>query len=164
MKNVFFIALIALLASCSPTKRLARLLERYPIPATVDTVLTPGATIYKDTTVYKYLPGETVVENVYIDVPIAIPDTFVEAKTSTAKAIAWVQDNNLGLQLIQYDTVIQWKIDSALVTHTDTMIITKDIPYPVIEKVGVKEYWRVVAIVLGLIVLVAMFLLFRRKR
>ena len=159
-KFVLFLAIV-ILAGCSPTRRLARLLERYPMPEKIDTLYTPGKTIYRDTTVYKYLPGEVSVESTHIDVPISIPDTFIEAHTSTADAIAYLQDNVLGLQIIQYDTVIQWKIDSALVYHRDTVVITKDIPYPVIEKAKPfykNGFW----VVGGLLVLMILLLILRK--
>ena len=152
------------LASCSPQRRLARLLEKHPLPEKVDTLYLPGETIYKPTTVFKYLPGEVSVESLYIDVPVSIPDTFIEAHTSTADAIAWLQNNKLGLQLIQYDTVIKWKIDSALVTHMDTVVVTK-------EKVVIKEveadcspFWRNATIILGAIVLLSILLIFLRRK
>jgi hypothetical protein len=161
-KFVLFLAIV-ILAGCSPTRRLARLLERYPIPEKIDTLYTPGKTIYRDTTVYKYLPGEVSVESLYIDIPISIPDTFIEAHTSTADAIAYLQDNVLGLQIIQYDTVIKWKIDSALVYHRDTVVITKDIPYPVIEKA--KPFYKNGFFILAGLILVSLvlFFVFRRK-
>lgn len=163
MRKILIVLTLVILASCSPTERLARLLERYPIPEKVDTLYTPGETIYRDTVVTKYLPGEVSVESIYIDVPISIPDTFIEASTSTADAIAYLQDNELGLQLIQYDTVIQWKIDSALVFHTDTIIVTKDIPFPVIEEVG--TFWKHGFYVLaGLAALILLIVLLRRRR
>lgn len=164
MKNKLLLILsIVILAGCSPTKRLARLLERYPLAETHDTLYLPGETVYKDTTVFKYLPGEISSESIYIDVPISIPDTFIEVKTSTAKAIAWLDSNELGLQVIQYDTVIQWKIDSALVYHTDTIIVIHDIPFPVVEKV--KPFYKNGFFILAGLILVglAMFFLLRRK-
>lgn len=159
MKRILLILSIVILAGCSPTKRLARLLERYPMEPTVDTVYR-DTTIYRDTVVTKYLPGESVVNNVYVEVPGTLPDTVIWAETSLAYAAAHLESNHLGLELIQYDSVFKWKLDSALVQNIDTVIITRDVPYPIIEKAkGVKTFWRSAAIVLGVIVLIGMILL-----
>jgi len=161
----FSLLLMIVLVGCSPTKRLARLLERYPIPETHDTVLIPGEVIYRDTIIYKYLPGESTVNNVYFHDTVNIPDTIIMAETTFARALAHLDDNHLGLELIQFDTVFKWKLDSAIRVNRDTIRITNDIPYPVITERGVKSYWRVVAITLFGIILIAMILLFAfRKR
>lgn len=159
MKKLVLLLAIAILASCSPAKRLARLLEKYPQPVEIDTVYTPGKTIYKDTTVFKFFPGEVSVESVYIDVPVAIPDTFIEAHTSTADAIAWIQNNELGLQLIQYDTLIQWKIDSAIRIHSDTIYIEKEQIVTVTEYKD-RSFYKSGFFIFGGLVLVMLLLLF----
>ena len=134
MKNKFLLILtIAILASCSPQRRLARLLDRFPLDSTIkieyrDTI------IYKDTTLYKYLPGEADTVELYVDVPISLPDTVLLTRTSLAEATAYLQDNILGLRLVQFDSLFQWKLDSALRHDIDTLIIVKTIPFPVIEK------------------------------
>ena len=159
MKRILFIFILAILAGCSPTKRLARLLERYPMEPTVDTVYR-DTTIYRDTIVTRYLPGESTVNNVYVEVPGTLPDTVIWAETSLAWAAAHLNSNHLGLELIQNDTLFKWKLDSALVHKIDTIIITRDVPYPVIEKAkGVKVFWRSATIILGAIVLIGMILL-----
>jgi hypothetical protein len=164
MKKLVLLLAIAILASCSPTKRLARLLEKYPQPEKIDTVYTPGKTVYKDTTVFKFFPGETSVEHVYVDVPVALPDTFIEAHTSTADAIAWLQNNELGLQLIQYDTLIQWKIDSAIRIHSDTILIEKEKIVTVTEYKD-RPFYKNSFFILGGIILISLILLFAfRKR
>lgn len=159
MRNVLLILTIAILASCSPQRRLARLLERYPVPEKIDTVYAPGQTIYRDTTVFKYLPGQVAVESLYIDVPVPIPDTFITASTATADAIAYLQDNELGLQLIQYDTVIRWKIDSALVTQRDTVVITRD-KIVTVEKLVTKPFYRNGFFILAGLILIVLVLFF----
>lgn len=163
MKKVLFILTLVILASCSPTKRLARLLERHPQPEKRDTLYIPGETIYRDTTVYKYLPGEVSVESTYIDVPISIPDTFIEASTSAADAIAYLQDNVLGLQLIQFDTVIQWKIDSALVYHTDTIKVNVE-KIVTVEKMVNKPFYKNGFFILAGLISIALLFYFLLKR
>jgi hypothetical protein len=162
MSRIFlFVMTAVILASCSPTKRLARLLERYPMEATVDTVYR-DTVIYRDTTVYRYLPGESVTNNVYFKDTVDVPDTVIMAETRFAFAAAHLTDNKLGLELLQKDTVIKFVLDSVLVHNIDTIIVTKDIPYPVIEKP--KPLYKYGFFILGALVLIAMFLLFAFRR
>lgn len=151
-----------ILASCSSTKRLARLLERHPLPERHDTVYIPGETIYIDTTVYRYLPGDTVEKKVYVDVPYDIPDTSIVAFTELASARAFLRDNQLGLWLAQYDTVFQWKLDSAIRINKDTVMVIQETTVPEYIKTG--TFWRSGFLVLaGLIIIFAvLFFLLRR--
>ena len=132
MKSFLLLLAIAIMASCSPQRRLARLLDRFPLDS-ITKIEYRDTTIYKDTTIYEYLPGETETVEVLVDVPYAIPDTLLLARTSLAQATASLQDNVLGLDLVQFDSLFQWKLDSALRHDIDTMIVIKTIPFPVIE-------------------------------
>jgi len=163
MKKIILLLLAVSLVGCSPQKRLARLLERYPIQPIVDTFYKVGPIIYRDTVVFRYIPGETVTQSVYIDVPVDIPDTFMEVESSMATALAWLQSNELGLELHQKDSVFQFKLDSAIRVNRDTIIITNDIPYPVIEKAK-PFYKNGFFIVAAIMLLMLLFLfLFRGK-
>ena len=165
MKQII-IALMTLviLASCSPQRRLARLLERHPQPEKIDTLYLPGETIYKDTTVFKYLPGETVTVNVPFDVPIDIPDTVIIAETSFATALAYLDDNHLGLDLIQNDTVFQWKLDSAIRENTpDTLKITNE-TIVTVEKLVNKPFYRSGFFILAGLIIIALLFYFLLRR
>jgi hypothetical protein len=164
MKKLIFLLSIVILAGCSPTKRLARLLERHPVPEKIDTVFTPGETVYKDTTVYKYLPGETAVESLYIDVPVSIPDTVLVAHTSAAGAIAWLQNNQLGLRLIQYDKVFEFMLDSAIRENTpDTIRITNE-KIVTVEKMVNKPFYRSGFFILAGLIIIALLFYFLLRR
>jgi len=163
MKSFLLLLAIAIMASCSPQRRLARLLDRFPLDS-ITKIEYRDTTIYKDTTIYEYLPGETETVEVLVDVPYAIPDTLLLARTSLAQATASLQDNVLGLDLVQFDSLFQWKLDSALRHDIDTMIVIKTIPFPVIEKIPPKPFWRIGFLVLSGLVLIAMILLFRVRK
>ena len=164
MRRVILISVVILLCGCSPQKRLARLLERFPIDTTTiieyrDTV------IYRDTLVTRYLPGEIVIDSVMVRIPVEvpIPDTSVTLHTSLATSIAWLEDNVMGMRLIQYDTLFQFLLDSAIRENSDTITITNNIPYPVIEKTGL--FWKYGFITLaGLILILAVLWFLLRKR
>ena len=158
MKRIILLLLAVSLLGCSPQKRLARLLERYPIQPIVDTLYLPGPIFFKDTIITKYLPGETDSVEILIPVPFDIPDTSIYAFTTLAHATARLEDNRLGLDLVQLDSLFQWKLDSAIREHSDTVMILKEVPYPVIKKA--KPFYKNGFFILAGLILVGMILLF----
>jgi len=166
MKRIVLILLVVSLVGCSPCKRVARLIDKCPPEVTQDTIYLPGEVIYKDTTVFRYLPGDTVREQVLVKVPYQIPDTSVMARTSLAEAKAMLRSNRLKLQLIQYDSVFQWKLDSAIRTHTpDTIEITNTTYFKIPTKTKACQFFQSGFFILaGLIVLgIVLFFVFMRK-
>jgi hypothetical protein len=140
MNKTILFFIIFILAGCSPQRRLARLLERYPLPEVHDTVYLPGKTVYKDTTIYRYLPGEIDTVEIQVPVPFAIPDTSVTALTSLATARAYLKHNRLGLSLIQNDSLFKFLLDSAIRENRDTIKIetVKEVP----KLVPPNPFWR----------------------
>jgi hypothetical protein len=143
-------------------KRLARLFEKHPeeFPERIDTFYLPGETIYKDTTVIRYLPGETTTVEVPIHVPIRIPDTTIYASTSLASALAHLKNNKLGLELIQNDTLFQFLLDSAIREQTpDTVMVVKE--HTVEKQVDVtKPFWKIGFLILAGLLIIGMFFRF----
>ena len=151
MKKLILLSVVILLCGCSPQRRLAHLLERYPLSA--DTVIEYRDTIiYSDTTLYDTILGEIILDTVIIPTEVDLPFTELSMGTSLASAHAWVLNNQLGLELIQYDTVFAWKLDSALRQDIDTIYMQVVKEVPVIEKVG--TFWKH-----GFLVLVGLFLI-----
>jgi len=163
MKNkLVFILAMMILASCSPQRRLARLLERYPLPEKIDTLYLPGETIYKDTTIYTEIPGETVTVELYVDVPVSIPDTSILAETELAVAKAYLKDNTLGLELKQLNQIYQFKLDSAIRMHSDTIVIEKETT--VKEYIKPNPFWKNGFYILAGLIVVVLFLFFLLRR
>lgn len=82
-----------------------------------DSIVYREKLVYKDTTIYKYLPGDTVFKNtyVYIDKNTGLINSKkIYAFTSLAEASAWVSNSKLNLNLIQKDTTIEIRLDSAI--------------------------------------------------
>ena len=155
---VFFIVVV--LAGCSPQRRLARLLERYPIQETSDTVYNT-IIAYRDTVIFELIPGDTVCRDTIIPIQVDLPYTELKTRSTFAEATAWVLNNKLGLELIQYDTLFAFKLDSALVTNIDTVVITQVVPYPVVEKANPfwkNGFWVLAGVVLVIILLMLWFL------
>lgn len=165
MRKLTLFLAIMVLASCSPQRRLARLLERYPLPETHDTVYLPGKTIYKDTIITRYVPGDSVEVEIPIFVPVDIPDTAIRANTGLASATAYLQDNTLGLRLIQNDSLFKFLLDSAIRENIDTVRIeiVKEVPKLVPPNPFWKNGFWILTGVLILSIIVFAFFVTRKK-
>ena len=160
MKKLILLSVVILLWGCSPQRRLANLLEKFPLDA--DTVITYRDTIiYSDTTLYDTIPGEVILDTVLIPTEVDLPFTELTMVSSLALAHAWVQNNELGLKLIQYDTVFVWKLDSALQQNIDTVYVRTVKEVPIIEKVG--TFWKHGFLVLAGLILISLILFFVLK-
>ena len=104
MKRLILLAVVILLCGCSPQRRLARLIERFPLDTTTS-IEYRDTTIYRDITITRYLPGESITNTITLDVPIDLPDTIIIVETSLARALAHLDNNELGLELIQFDSI-----------------------------------------------------------
>jgi len=166
MRKLLLVLAIMILASCSPQRRLANLLERFP-PEITTHIEYRDTIIYRDAFFEVYLPGATVYDSIIVEklveIEVDVPYTFLYAETMLAEATASIQNNKLRLELIQRDSLFRFLLDSAIREHSDTTIITNNIPFPVIEKA--KSFWKHGFIVLaGLFVVgVLLFFLFRRR-
>jgi hypothetical protein len=149
--------MFVVLASCSPQKRLARLLEQYPLKT--DTVVKyKDTTIFRDALVIKHIPGETIYRDTLIPFKVDLP--YMELKTTSmfADARAWIWENRLGLEIIQHDTFFQFKLDSALRQDIDSIFVETVREIPVIEKAN--PFWKHGFLVLAGLLLLAMTLFF----
>jgi len=133
--KVGFAILIILLSVSCVTQR--KCLEKFP--PDIDSVLTiRDTTIYRDTVISRYLPGDTVYSWRYIFDTVEIntepelypPDTAF-AETDLALAKAWVdvrgRFSKVNVILIQKDTTLQFRLDSALRAsdHWERLYITE---------------------------------------
>jgi len=159
MKRTVVFFIVVFLTSCSPQRRLVRLLERYPIPA--DTII-QDTTIYRDSIIYETIAGDTVVDSITIPVEIDLPYMKITRHTAWASATAWLLDNQLGLELIQTDTIVEFVMDSVIVEREVEKVVTRT----VVKEVYVKrKFWMHGFLVLaGLSVLVIVLWLLLGKR
>lgn len=112
-----------------------------PSRDTMRIVETKDTIIYRDTILYKYLPGETKYDTITIQCPPPppsyIPDTAY-AETSFAEARAWWSYPFIKLMLDQKDTTLllkasikeamHWRSEYEKVTTIPQPIVTKYIP------------------------------------
>ena len=162
MKNkVVVLFCLVILASCSPQKRLARLLEKYPLPTETE-IEYRDTIIYRDTVVYIYMPGDTIRDSVLIPVEVDMPYMELKRAVMYAEATAWIRNNQLGLQIIQYDTLFKFKLDSAIKMNIDTLIIKEIVTVP--EIIKQNSFWKHGFLVLAGLILIGLVLFFLLKR
>lgn len=120
MKPFFYLLLITfLLSSCITSEKCQR---RYPPQVTTlvkDSIIEKTSTIYKDSLVYLKLNPDTVTLIQYEhysnpDDPTIITIDSISAENRFCVAWSWVDDSQLGLSLIQKDTLLAFKLDSAI--------------------------------------------------
>ncbi len=172
MRTSIYMLLIALMVvGCSPQKRLGKLLLKYPIPPEI--TYTKGPIEYKDTTIIKYLPGETITEILDLNDLLStvecpeIPDIKpVHAETSLASVDVWVDEGKLKVRLIQHDSIFQFHLDNAIRENSDTVWIDRIVLVDV--KVKPKDYSFYKSgffIFLGLIIIIiTLLLVFIKKK
>jgi len=157
MKKVLLLLIVIILSGCSIERHIAWHLQKHPLPAIHDTTYIIN-TFIRDTIVYEQIPGDTVVDSIPIPVEIDLPYMELKRISTWSEATAWIRDNRLGLELVQYDTVIQILLEAAIVEHRDTVKIITTVEVPVLVKP--KPFWKHGFFVLAGLIVVSMILLF----
>lgn len=182
MKRLILLAIVILLCGCSPQRRLARLHERFP-PDTTRTV----EIVYRDTIIKVPIPGDTAYIETKIPVPYLDIDSIskllglnedqktiiddlnkqltssfdvapIYNETDLAKSKAWIEDGILKSELYQKDSILNIKLDSAIMENKTT----DRIPYPVIVKA--KPFYKNGFFILAGILLISLILIFAFRR
>lgn len=116
-KTIVSLAIAALFLTLSCATR-RRCMEKFPVVSnTLRIITTRDSIVVRDTTVFIKIPGEIVHDSVPIPCPPPpasyIPDTAY-AETSLTYAKAWWRYPVIKLLLVQKDTTIEQRLDSAL--------------------------------------------------
>ena len=109
MKYLIIVLLGLVITSCSP-----KIIKEV---VTKDSIIYKELISYRDTTIFRYLPADTVYKEtiVYVDkVTGLVNSKKLFAFTSLAEASAWVYNSKLFLNLIQKDTTIEFRLDSVI--------------------------------------------------
>jgi hypothetical protein len=158
------IVLAVLLASCATQKRCY---EKWSMkPDTIRTVEIRDSLVYKDTTVYKYLPGENRVDSVFIPCPPPPPDYIPDtayAKTSMATAKAWWSYPFIALKLVQHDSLFTLRLDSARKESYHWRTEYDNVTQVLKEKYVPKIYKDALSICIFIFVAMAVWLGFKIK-
>jgi hypothetical protein len=183
MKSTLLILVLVILASCSPQRRLAGLLERFPL----DTIKTTTIE-YRDTIVEVPIPGDTAFVETEVPVPYLDADSIAELwglncdqkdlidslnkqltrsfdvrpiynETAFAKSKAWIANGILKSELTQKDSIIDVVLDSVIQEN----ITIERIPYP--EYIPAKPLYKYGFFIFGGLILISLILLiiFRRR-
>lgn len=162
MKNIYIIILL-LFASCTPQKRLSRLLQKYPLPVqTVTTVKDSVIVEYRDRVVYDTIHGDTVYTEkvLYKEIPTGIrrSDTAI-LENDYAQAKAWVYNAKVHLYLLQKEQVIQRRLEAAdkMTTYWREKYTTKETttpPVKYIPKLVKFAAWGFVVLIILLAVII----------
>ncbi len=174
--------MMVILAGCSPQKRLARLLVRFPPDTTATT-----ETTHRDSIIDLVIEGDTSTSVSPVFVPYLDVDSILKLlklnstqqgvidslnkelvnsfdispvynETEFAQSKAWVENGILNSELFQKDTIAPVLVEDAITDNTTT----NNIPYPVIEKVG--QFWKHGFLVLVGLILIGLTLWFLLKR
>ena len=153
-------AVIVLASSCGQNY----CLRKFPPVVTSDTTYIETVRTevkYRDTTIYKTIPGEKVIDTVYIKEikPGVFTSDTTYAETSLAYAKAWVFRNKLSLELVQRDTTIEFRLENALrETEIWKEKYTKIVNKEVVKVPKIPTLFKVSTYLLGAILIVLMFL------
>ena len=117
MRNIILLILLASLTGCFATRK--RCLNLYPPTSSRDSVVHEAirdSIVFKDTTVFVSIPGETITDSVpfpvYVEKSIKI-DT-ARAETAFAKAKAYYSNRAIHIILEQKTTDLEIRLDNAL--------------------------------------------------
>jgi len=132
MKNVFFIALTALIISCTPQRRLERLLERHPELTHIDSV--------------------TINDTIRVIVPEISVDTVVDIKTLLDTVFLEKEQLKVKVWMDKYHKVyIKGKCDTIYIDK----VVTRKIPVRIYEKTPLwKKFinWIALILIIALII------------
>lgn len=151
-KTALLISLILIITSCSPQKKLARLLERNPELKEKQIVLARG-------TVKTTFPG--VVGDTVIKIYDSVPGDCPELKEDTAV----VQEENL--------TARSWISGDSLYLEAECDTVYQEVPFEVpieVEKIVYRKprdglsWWRAIAIIEFLLIIVIIYIVLRARK
>ena len=155
MKYLLLMLIISIgFTSCITEQKCDR---RYPPKIIVkDSIVYNYNTLYKDTTITLYLPGDTVYQDsiVYVikdKLTGLINSDSVIVSTEFATAIAWVEGSILKQVLIQHDIIVNQRIDSAVRVTTER--IEKYHSEVILEPVYLVHWYDKIARWLAIIVI-----------
>jgi len=159
MKAILYLSLFLALLGHSGCVTYKKCLEKFPPSRdTLRITQVKDSIIYRDTTIYVKIQGETKHDSVFVKIPeegkLFSFDTLRQ-DTPLASAEAWIADSYLQLKLTQKDTTIltklskaimeayHWKSEYEKVTETP-----KEVKY--IPKIYKYSLWIVIVLILGI--------------
>jgi hypothetical protein len=167
MKNLAILILVLISSSCVTQKVCQR---KFPISAdTVRIVILKDSIVYRDTVITVHLAGEVVRDTIRIPCPPPppsyVPDT-ARAETKLAVAAAWWDFPNISLRLIQKDTTIETRLDSAIreayYWRKEYEAVTKIVTVKYIPVIYRISLWICVGILVAVLLITFVTIVFRK--
>lgn len=150
MKLLIILLLVTIIASSCITRKACE--RRFPTLIHDSTqIVTNTITVYRDTTLYIHIPGDTVFKSINIDEGVSL------IKTPYTTSYAWVTDGILKHKLEQKDTAVLQNIKGALRTTTKDQQYNKTIER--VKYVNKLTNWQIFQIYLGRLLTVLIILL-----
>lgn len=119
---LFSIFLLVFMSACTTKKKCMRLYP--PIESRDSIVIIKTNTITKDTTIFIYMPADTVYlsDTIYLDENGQMASDTMKSALKWSYAAAWVANNRLYLEHQTKDTIIEQLIENAIrESKTDTI-------------------------------------------
>jgi hypothetical protein len=154
MKYYFILVSLLVLSSCTTLKKCN---ERFP-PQVETVTIHRDSTIYRDTTIFVYIKGETIHDTtkVYIDRSGLIQSDISFLNTQYSWSKAWVNNSRLFHTLVQRDDSISSTIRNAIKNQSKIEYITTT----TIEKVERSlSWWQTLQIWCGRVFLTCLILI-----
>jgi hypothetical protein len=141
MKNItiLFFALL-MLSGCITQQKCDR---KFPCKGHDSlSVITNTKLVYRDTTIYVYLPGQTVRDTVkiYLDANSIMHSDVSKLYTSLAESWAWVENGKLMHRLTQNDTLLAQHIKNAIMQSFSTVTTSEN--KTIIKEVNRINGWQ----------------------
>jgi hypothetical protein len=118
MKAILYLSLFLTLLGQSGCVSYKKCLEKYPPSRdTLRITQVRDSIIYRDTTIYVKIQGETKHDSIFIKIPVEgklFSFDTLRQDTPLASAEAWIADSYLQLKLTQKDTTILTKLNNAV--------------------------------------------------
>ena len=114
MRNIVFLLLVSLLTGCFASKK--RCERLYPVIVSTDTVVREtvrDSVVLRDTTIFVSIPGETLIDSVFVKPGIVLSDT-IRLETSFALALAYYKTPKVHLILEQKGKNFEIELKNAL--------------------------------------------------
>jgi len=162
MKYLITLILFVLLFSGCDMKKYCH--DRFPPVIQTETEI-KEVIIYRDTTIYIPIPGDTLIirDTIVVTEGIAYMP-LKRLSTEICLAESWIENNIHNMELIQKDTVLERLIEDAIKESVTTVTETIPVEIPVHFKTWWDELWiRLGKVFLGALAVLLIIAGFRRQ-
>lgn len=173
MKRITIVAILSILMMGCATQK--RCFDKWPPEVGTDTIVVETIQ-YRDTIIEIYLPGDTIYKEVALTIPCPEPGDSVVLNPAPfysdtvrafgiySEASAWYATERLRLRLIEYDTIIRYKLDSVIQIkdHFERLYTVEVHKTPPVKVVPWYYKWSL-PVALVLIAMIIIIFVLRRK-